>query len=55
MRQYIALYGNNTILIMAEDLYSAKLKAINEFKAPKSKAWMVSVHLSDRPIDTSTI
>ena len=38
----------------AESMYAAKLAAVAHFKAPKSKAHMVSVVLCERP-DGSTV
>ena len=40
---FIAMYGGKKINIVADSLYAAKLKAIEEFKVPKSKQGLLSV------------
>lgn len=45
---YIAFYNNKRIELYAPSLYAAKLKAIEQFKAPKSKQHMVSVVLAEK-------
>lgn len=48
MNGYIAFFNGKRIEVYADNLYQAKLKAIAEFKAPKSKAHMVSVVLAEK-------
>ena len=40
---FVAMYGGKKINIEADSLYAAKLKAIEEFKVPKSKQGLLSV------------
>lgn len=44
---YKAFYQDKEADIYADTLYQAKLKAIAHFKAPKSKEYLVSVHLCE--------
>lgn len=48
MNGYKAFYNRQSVDIHAESLYAAKLKAIEFFKAPKSKAHMISVMLCEK-------
>lgn len=45
---YVAFYNGKRHELYAESLYAAKLKAIDHFKAPKSKQHMVSVVLAEK-------
>ncbi len=47
MNGYLAFYQGQQKEIYEESLYKAKLKAVAEFKAPKSKQHLVSVHLCE--------
>lgn len=46
MNTYQCFYDRKTKEIQADSLYSAKLLAVLAFKAPRSKAHMVSVVLA---------
>lgn len=48
MLKYIAFYNGAKTEIEAESLFAAKTKAVAFFKASKSKAHMVSVHLAEK-------
>jgi len=48
MNGYKAFYNNKEIDVYANDLYSAKLKAIDAFKPRKSQQHMVSVCLCEK-------
>lgn len=48
MNGYIAFYNGQRVEFHAASLYAAKLAAIAHFKAPKSKAHMVSVVLAEK-------
>lgn len=48
MNGYIAFYSGRKAEIHAESLFKAKEKAVALFKAPKSKAHMVSVVLCEK-------
>jgi hypothetical protein len=48
MYGYIACYNGKQIEIYASSSYEAQRKAVLEFKAPKSKAHTVSVHLCEK-------
>lgn len=57
MNTYKAFYNQKTTEITADSAYSAQLKAIEFFKPPKSKAYMVHVALlkvGDRDIVINT-
>lgn len=45
---YKAFYNQKQADVYAPSLYAAKLKAIEHFKAPKSRAHMVTVMLCER-------
>jgi len=45
---YLAFYGSSKKEIYASSLYEAKLKAIKEFRVPKSKTHMISVILCEK-------
>lgn len=45
---YIAFYNGKHFEVYADSLYDAKLKALNFFKPPRSKAHMVQVHLAEK-------
>jgi len=47
MNGYVCFYNGKRIEIYADSLYAAKLKAIAEFKAPKSKQNLISVNLAE--------
>lgn len=49
---FVCFYNSKRIEIFAASLYAAKLQAIAQFKAPKSKSHMVSVVLAKRPDGT---
>lgn len=48
MNGYIALYNGKKIELKAETSFAAYKIAVAQFKAPKSKAHLVSVHLCER-------
>lgn len=48
MNGYVCFYNSKRIEIEADSQYAAKLKAIAEFKAPKSKQPMISVVLAEK-------
>ena len=48
MNGYIAFYSGKKAEIYAENMFKAKNKAVELFKAPKSKAHMVSVVLCEK-------
>lgn len=48
MLKYLAFYNGRQTEIEADSLLDAKTKAVAFFKAPKSKAHMVSVHLAEK-------
>ena len=52
MNLYVCFYNNKTIEVEADTLYDAKLKAITQFKAPKSKQSMISVMLAEKDGET---
>ena len=47
MNGYVCFYNEKRIEVHAETLYDAKVKALAQFKPPKSKAYMVSVVLAE--------
>ena len=47
MRKYEAFYNHKKKEFEAEDLYSAKLKAIKLFNVPRSKEGLLAVELKD--------
>ena len=49
MYGFVCFYNSKRIEVYAPSMYAAKLKAIEQFKAPKSKQHMVSVVLAERP------
>lgn len=49
MYGFVCFYNSKRIEVYAPSMYAAKLKAIEQFKAPKSKSHMVSVVLAERP------
>ena len=49
MHGFVCFYNSKRIEVYAASMYAAKLKAIEQFKAPKSKQHMVSVVLTERP------
>lgn len=57
MNSYKAFYNGKSTDVQAETLYAAKLKAIVQFKPPRSKEHMVSVILCEQdgaPVTHST-
>lgn len=57
MNGYIAFYGSQQIPVYALTQYAAKCIAVAKFKAPKSKAHLVSVMLCEKdgePVTHST-
>ena len=44
---YVCFYGSKRAEIHAASLFEAKTKAVAHFKAPKSKAHMVTVTLAE--------
>ena len=46
MNGYIALYNGRQIEVWADTSYAAHVKAVAEFRAPKSRKHLVTVHLS---------
>ena len=46
MNEYIALYLGEQYEIQADDVWSAKQKALKDLQVSKKKAWQVSIHLS---------
>lgn len=57
MNTYKAFYSGKTAEIVADSAYSAQVKAVEFFKPPKSKAYMVHVALlkvGDREIVINT-
>lgn len=48
MNGYVCFFNSKRIEVRAESLWDAKQKAIAAFKAPKSKAHMVSVTLAEK-------
>lgn len=48
MNGYVCFYNSKRIEVHADSLYAAKMKAVGEFKAPKSKQHMVSAVLAER-------
>lgn len=46
---FVCFYNSKRIEVYAASMYAAKLQAIEQFKAPKSKQHMVSVVLAERP------
>jgi len=55
MRTYHCFYNQKKIELTADDLYDAKVKAVQLFKTPKSKQHMVSVILADVPVNTASL
>lgn len=54
---YKCFYGDKTADIYAESLYDAKVKAIQHFRAPKTKQHMVTCVLAEKdgePVYQST-
>jgi hypothetical protein len=47
MQGYIALYLGNQYEIYANDVWSAKQKAVKDLQVPKKKEWQVSIHLAE--------
>ena len=45
---YLAFFNGKEKEIYADSLFAAKVQAIKEFKAPKSKEHMVHVHLVEK-------
>lgn len=50
---YIALYQGQRWELYADSLLDAKNKAVEHFKPPKSKKYLVSVHLAE--VDGETV
>lgn len=48
MPKYLAFFYTRRVLIEAPTLYEAKVKAVAEFKAPKSKQGLVAVVLVEK-------
>jgi hypothetical protein len=46
--KYLAFYNGKQKEIEAPTLYAAKVEAVKQFKAPKSREHMVSVHLVEK-------
>ncbi len=49
MYGFVCFYAGKRIDVYAASMYAAKLKAIEQFTAPKSKQHMVSVVFAERP------
>jgi len=47
MNGYIAFYLGEKYEIQADDVWSAKQKALKDLQVPKKKAWQVSIHLAE--------
>jgi len=47
MNGYIALYLGEKYEIYADDIWSAKQKALKDLQVSKKKAWQVSIHLAE--------
>ena len=50
---YKAFYNGKEADIYAPSLYAAKVQAVQHFKAPKSNAHMVHVHLCEKTVKQS--
>lgn len=48
MNKYAAFYGGKKISVSAKSLYEGKLKAIEEFKVPKSKVGLLAIVLYEK-------
>ena len=48
MLGYVCFYNGKRIELYADNLLDAKLKAIEAFKAPKSKQYLISVVLAEK-------
>ena len=46
MNGYIALYLGEQYEIQADNVWSAKQKALKDLQVSKKKAWQVTIHLS---------
>lgn len=55
MRFYICLYRSQKLLIEADSLYAAKLKAAATLRCSKKQALEISVYLADQPISTAAL
>ena len=49
-RDYIIFYDNNAEQVKAHSSYHAWCQAIETFKPPKSRKYLVQVHLADKEI-----
>ena len=47
MNGYIALYLGEKYEIQADDVWSAKQKALKDLQVSKKKAWQVSIYLAE--------
>ena len=45
MNQYIAIYNGKQFEVSAKSLWDAKQAAVDHFRPPRSKIWLVSVYL----------
>jgi hypothetical protein len=48
MYGFVCFYNSKRIEVYATSMYAAKLQAIAQFKAPRSKEHMISVILAER-------
>lgn len=48
MNGYVCFYNSKRIELHAKDLWDAKQKAVEQFKAPRSKQHLVSVVLAEK-------
>ena len=49
MYGYVCFYNAKRIEVYATSMYAAKLQAIAQFKAPRSREHMISIILAERP------
>ena len=49
MYGFVCFYNSKRIEVYAASMYAAKLQAIAQFKAPRSKEHMISVVLAELP------
>lgn len=50
MHNYVAFYQRHRIVLQAESLYQAKLKAVAHFRLPPARRHLVSVVLADAEV-----
>lgn len=55
MNNYVAFYNCKRHELVAPTSHAAHLAAAVWFKAPAKKAYMISIVLADKPIDTASL